>query len=115
MSVDIVINPAKHYQMLSESESQQFRKHGFKAVKETAKEIQKSHAWTRLNELWASDEHYDERMRECCMQCGYPLIQALQGQKLTEGTCSLISHAMHTADGGEIIRLTNILAKKGRM
>jgi hypothetical protein len=43
------------------------------------------------------------------------VLDALEGEPLSDYPIGLITHAVHTADGGEIIRLVSTLAEKGRM
>jgi hypothetical protein len=99
----------------SESERQAFKAHGRKAVKTAAQRVMDSHAWTRLNELHASGVHYTRRVGNYCTQCGKPVVDVLENTPLSDYAIGLITHAMHTNDGGEIIRLITRLSEKGRM
>jgi hypothetical protein len=99
----------------SESDRQEFKSHGRKAVKAAALSVMGSHAWTRLNELHASGVRFTKRVGNYCEQCASPVLDALEGEPLSVYTSGLISHAVHTADGGEIIRLISKLSEKGRM
>ena len=43
------------------------------------------------------------------------MLDALEGEPLSDYPIGLINHAVHTNDGGEIIRLVSKLSEKGRM
>ncbi|MEE8667247.1 MAG: hypothetical protein SOI13_05260 [Bifidobacterium mongoliense] len=99
----------------SESERQAFKAHGRKAVKTAAEYVMASPAWERLNDLHASGVRYTRRVGNYCAQCGQPVVDVLENTPLSDYAIGLITHAMHTNDGGEIIRLITRLSEKGRM
>jgi hypothetical protein len=99
----------------SESDRQEFKLHGRRAVKAAALSVMGSHAWDRLNELHTSGVRFTRRVGNYCAQCARPVLDALEGEPLSDYPIGLITHAAHTADGGEIIRLVSKLSEKGRM
>lgn len=99
----------------SESERQAFKAHGRLAVKAAAQRVMGTDPWARLVELHESGARFTSRVGICCVQCGQPVVDVLVLTPLSDYTVGLITHAMHTNDGGEIIRLITRLSEKGRM
>ena len=115
MRIDPKVTDHSPLDGFSESDRQEFKLHGRKAVKAAALSVMGSHAWIRLNELHASGVRFTRRVGNYCEQCASPVLDALEGEPLSVYTSGLISHAVHTNDGGEIIRLVSKLSEKGRM
>jgi hypothetical protein len=115
MRIDPKVTDHSPLGRFSESDRQEFKLHVRKAVKAAALSVMDSHAWIRLNELHTSGVRFTKRVELYCAQCAHPVLDALEGEPLSDYPIGLITHAVHTADGGEIIRLVSTLAEKGRM
>lgn len=75
----------------------------------------RSQAWKRLNELDQSGIRFTRRVGNYCESCGQPVVSALQGRASNDYPIGLLLHAMHTNDGGEIIRVIQTLNENGCM
>jgi len=58
---------------------------------------------------------YDQAIEATCHDIAHMILDALPATSAYRGVVGLITHAAHTRDVNELIRITEALARKGRL
>lgn len=96
-------------------ELEEWKRDGVKGVRRCAQQLMRTKAFDRLRELDHDGVRYTKRVGNYCEQIVRPLLELIPDDTKSGMLVGRLSHAMHTRDAKETMRLTVTLAGKGRL